>query len=301
MTNAFKALSKSIIWVVEAAGASAEWKALAEAFRAACDAWWRSLHDLPCDADVRDVVNQLGAVTSLHCAVLEAPTAPSDSEVSRRAVPTPPRPSTAAGSTLIARPELPRKAPTVPADSEVDRRAVPSTRRSGPQPTPTSVVTPTSIRSSRGPADDATPVPGPQPTHVSVLTPPSISVLTPPSFHRAHDGGAPALTPSVAWPTTDSPTSEADCADAQSAQAVIAALTQPDNFGCRAATSLCAAAIGHLQHMRSTNRHGKPTANSIPLATRIASGDENHRQLVYGREAGDDIGFLFRVILGSIT
>ena len=53
--------------------------------------------------------------------------------------------------------------------------------------------------------------------------------------------------------------------------------------------------------MRSTYRHGKPTANSIPLATRIASGDENHRQLVYDREAGDDIGFLFRVILGSIT
>ena len=62
-----------------------------------------------------------------------------------------------------------------------------------------------------------------------------------------------------------------------------------------------AAAIDHLQHMRSTYRHGKPTANSIPLANRIASGDENHRQLVYDREAGDDIGFLFRFILRSIT
>ena len=51
--------------------------------------------------------------------------------------------------------------------------------------------------------------------------------------------------------------------------------------------------------MRSTYRHGKPTVNPIPLETRIASGD--HRQLVYGREVGDDIGFLFRVILASIT
>ena len=242
MTNAFKSFYKSITWVVK--GASAEWRALAEAFQTVCDAWWRNLHELPRDADVQYVVNQLGEVTSLYCAVLEAPTAPSDSEVTRRAVPTPPRPSThapnqdpAAGSTPVARPELSRRAPTVPADSEVDRRAV-----SAPSQ-------PSTPRPSRRPAADATPVPRPPLTHLSVRTPPSISVVTPPSSHRAHDGGAPALTPSVAWPTTDPPTSEADRADAQSAQAIIAALTQPDNFGYRAATSFCAAAIGHLQHM----------------------------------------------------
>ena len=283
MTKAFKSFAKSITWDLDRAFVTDEWKVLAEAFKAVCDSWWSSLHYLPSDADVQYVVDQLSEVTSVHCDVLEAPTASFISEVTRRAVPTPPRPSThapsqdpAAGSTPVARPELSRRASTVPADSEVDRRAV------------------------SAPSQPSTPRPSRRPvTHPSLVTPPSISVVTPPSSHRAHDGGAPALTPSVNWPYTDPPTSEADRADAQSAQAIIAALTKPDNFGRRAATSFCAAALGHLQHMRSTYRHGKPSANSIPLSVRLEDG--NHRQLVYDRDEGDDIGFLFLLIIEFIT
>ena len=90
------------------------------------------------------------------------------------------------------------------------------------------------------------------------------------------------VTPSVARPTADPPTSMADYADAQSAQAVIAALTQSDQFGYRAAVSLCTVAIGHLQHIRSTHRH-----NSVPLPTDVASGGGS--------------GLLFRIVLRHIT
>ena len=90
------------------------------------------------------------------------------------------------------------------------------------------------------------------------------------------------VTPSVARPTTDPPTSMADYADAQSAQAIIVALTQSDQFGYRAAVSLCTAAIGRLQHIRSTHRR-----NSVPLPTDVASGGGS--------------GLLFRIVLQHIT
>ena len=90
------------------------------------------------------------------------------------------------------------------------------------------------------------------------------------------------VTPSVARPTADPPTSMADYADAQSAQAIIAALTQPDQFGYRAAVSLCTEAIGQLQGMRATRRH-----YSIPPPTDVASGGGS--------------GLLFRIVLRHIT
>ena len=90
------------------------------------------------------------------------------------------------------------------------------------------------------------------------------------------------VTPSVARPTADPPTSMADYADAQSAQAVIAALTQSDQFGYRAAVSLCTEAIGQLQRIRATRPY-----NSVPLPTDVASGGGS--------------GLLFRIVLRHIT
>ena len=90
------------------------------------------------------------------------------------------------------------------------------------------------------------------------------------------------VTPSVARPVAHPPTSMADHADARSARALIVALTQPDQFGYRAAVSLCTVAIGHRQHIRSTHRH-----NSVPLPTDVASGGGS--------------GLLFRIVLRHIT
>ena len=90
------------------------------------------------------------------------------------------------------------------------------------------------------------------------------------------------VTPSVARLTVNPPTSMADYADAQSAQAVIAALTQSDQFGYRAAVSLCTEAIGQLQRIRATRPY-----NSVPLPTDVASGGGS--------------GLLFRIVLRHIT